>query len=353
MNVESPVTAPAAPNDPARDNLRTMVRGAYDIQKLRIQMGNRIVGTFKVKLGQAPGQSEETIDAEGKEILDKLRKHYNLLTDGVVKFPTRAKFQADGVIDTYTELCLIAEYVELEAQEKKHFRRLTSVLEDFPIYNEFLEPTKGIGPAMAGVLISEINIHKARHPSSLWKYAGLDCAPDGQGRSRRAEHLVKREYVNKDGEAAERNSITFNPWLKTKILGVCAGSFLKASPNPYRDIYDGYKNRLENHPVHMTKTKGHRHAMAMRYMMKMFLVQLYTKWRALEGLPVSLPYSAAKLGLQHPPMPAPKPTPPAPEADSAPAAKPAKSAKSATKPAPKPKRKKKGDGDDYAPWASA
>lgn len=31
--------------------LRTLVRGAYDIQKLRIQSGNRIVGNFKAKLG--------------------------------------------------------------------------------------------------------------------------------------------------------------------------------------------------------------------------------------------------------------------------------------------------------------
>lgn len=282
-----------------RDNLRTMVRGAYDIQQLRIQMGNRIVGSFKVKLGQAPGAAEDAIDAEGREILDKLRKHYRLLTDAVVKFPPRSKFKADGVIDSYTELCLIAEYVELDDQEKKHFRRLTSVLEDFQIYREFLEPIKGIGPAMAGVIISEIDITKARHPSSLWKYAGLDVASDGRGRSRKAEHLVERDYTNKDGEPAKRNGITFNPWLKTKLVGVLASSFLKATPNPYRDIYDGYKHRLEQHPGHAEKSKGQRHAMAMRYMVKMFLIDLYAKWRALEGLPVSLPYHEAKLGLKH------------------------------------------------------
>ena len=51
-------------------DLRVMVRGAYDLQKLRIQMGNRIVGNFKAKLGQAPGESEDdALDAEGKKIL--------------------------------------------------------------------------------------------------------------------------------------------------------------------------------------------------------------------------------------------------------------------------------------------
>lgn len=282
-----------------KDNLKTMVRGAYDIQKLRIQMGNRIVGTFKVKLGQVPGETEETIDAEGRLILEKLRKHYKLLTEGVAKFPTKAKFNADGVIDTYTELCLIAEYTELEEQEKKHFRRLTSVLEEFPIYSQFLEGVKGIGPAMAGVIISEIDITKAKHPSSLWKYAGLDVAEDGKGRSRRQEHLVERDYVNKDGEDAKRKGITFNPFLKTKLTGVLAGSFLKQTPNLYRDVYDGYKHRLEQHPAHQEKSKGQRHAMAMRYMVKIFLIDLYTKWRALEGLPVSLPYHEAKLSIKH------------------------------------------------------
>lgn len=204
-----------------------------------------------------------------------------------------------NIIDTYTELCLIAEYVELDDQEKKHFRRLTSVLEDFPIYNEFLEQVKGVGPAMAGVIISEIDISKARHPSSLWKYAGLDVASDGRGRTRKAEHLVERDYINKEGEPAKRNGITFNPFLKTKLVGVLASSFLRASPNKYRDVYDGYKNRLEQHPAHIEKSKGQRHNMAMRYMIKMFLIDLYSKWRALEGLPVSVPYHEAKLGLRH------------------------------------------------------
>ena len=51
-------------------DIRVMVRGAYDLQKLRIQIGNRIVGNFKAKLGQAPGESEdESLDAEGKKIM--------------------------------------------------------------------------------------------------------------------------------------------------------------------------------------------------------------------------------------------------------------------------------------------
>jgi hypothetical protein len=290
-------------NIAARENLRTMVRGAYDIQKLRISMGNRIVGQFKKKLGQEAGETEEdSIDAEGKVILETLRLSFHKMADGVASgFVTPKKFKADGVISNYTEYCLVAEYTELDDQEKKHFRRLEHVLLGFDIYNEFLEPIKGIGPAMAGVLISEINIAAATYPSSLWAYAGLDVAGDGRGRSRRREHLVERVYTNKEGEQATRMGITFNPFLKTKLMGVLASSFLRAGKkdNLYRDIYDGYKHRLESNPAHAEKSKGHRHNMAMRYTVKQFLTRLHIAWRTLEGLPVSAPYHEDKLKLFH------------------------------------------------------
>lgn len=281
------------------ENLKTIVRGAYDVQKLRIQMGNRIVGNFKAKLGQEPGHKEEEIDAEGKMILNSLRQRYNKITDGAIRFPRQASFKGDEVISSYTELCLVAQYVELEKAESQHFGRLKNVLKDYPIYTEFLEGVKGVGPAMAGVIISEIDIHKAKYPSSLWAYAGLDVARDGQGRSRRKEHLTEYEYTNKAGEPATRVGITFNPFLKTKLVGVLGSSFIKAGDNTYSRIYRDYKNRLENHPKHTDKTKGHRHNMAIRYMVKRFLVDLYREWRALEGLPVADEYHKAKLGHDH------------------------------------------------------
>ena len=64
-------------------NIKTLVRGAYDVQKLRIQIGNRIVGNFKAELGQEPSQPEAELEIEEKKILDTLRKHYKNITDGV------------------------------------------------------------------------------------------------------------------------------------------------------------------------------------------------------------------------------------------------------------------------------
>tara|TARA_R110002073_G_scaffold70989_3_gene174797 strand:- start:653 stop:1519 length:867 start_codon:yes stop_codon:yes gene_type:complete len=282
-------------------NLKTIVRGAYDIQKNRIQTGNRLVGNFKAKLGQAPSEKEDTIDKEGQQVLLNLRRSHKLLTEGVASFPRQATFKGDEVISDYTELCLVDNYLELEAQEKSHFRRLGNILKGYPIYNEFLLGVAGVGPAMAGVMLSEIDITKAEYPSSLHKYAGLDVASDGQGRSRKKEHLEDSEYVDAEGEVKVKKGITFNPFLKTKLVGVLGSSFIKQSPDKcvYRKIYDDYKHRLEHMDAHKEKSKGHRHNMAVRYMVKMFLVDLYNAWRRIEGLPVAPTYSEAKLGKVH------------------------------------------------------
>ena len=282
-------------------NIRVMVRGAYDIQKLRIQMGNRIVANWKAKLGQAPNATEETLDEAEKSLLDNLRESYKKLADGVATLPRQSTFKGDELISTYTELVLIDQYIGLEKQEATQFSRLGNVLKDFPIYNEFLVNVYGIGPAMAGVILSEINIHAAEYPSSLWKYAGLDVAGDGQGRSRRKEHLVESTYIDADGVEQTKNGISFNPFLKTKLVGVLGSSFIKqsAAKCQYRKIYDDYKHRLENSPAHADKSKGHRHNMAVRYAVKRFLADLYMAWRTLEGLPVANEYSVDKLGIVH------------------------------------------------------
>lgn len=368
-----------------KQNLKVLVRGAYDIQKLRIQTGNRIVGNFKAKLGQTPSMPEDTLSEEAKELLLILRLRNPTLAESVSeemteaketklahkvmkvvkqsylqhtgeKFPTPSKFKGDAIISDYTELCLLEQYIKLERDEESHFSRLKYVLNDYPIYTEFLKKIDGIGPAMAGVIISEIDITKCKYASSLHKYAGLDAVswfelkrryssdaperietrhpegylvkgPDvtgvdnnwfglynpnteallglyglpsadakglGQGRSRKPEHLVVKKYIDKTGNPAERVGITFNPFLKTKLTGVLGPSFLRAGDNKYSRIYREYKEFLRNHPKHVGKMPGHIHNMSIRKTVKMLLTDLYTAWRELEGLPVEPPYEVAK-----------------------------------------------------------
>ncbi len=278
--------------------LKPLVRGIYDLQKLRIQMGNRVVANFKAKLGQDPGSSEEELDLEAQKLLKQIRTHFARMTDAVVTLPKRSEFKGDEVISTYAELVLISGYLDIEVKERQLFGLLAKALEDYSIYTEYLKDIKGIGPAMAGILISEIDITAAKYVSSLWKYAGLDVAADGKGRSKRKEHLHEVEYTDRDGKVQTKMGITFNPFLKTKLVGVLATSFLRASNPKYSQIYNNYKHRMEQHIVYKEVTKKHRHNMAMRYMIKMFLKDLYMQWRRIEGLEVFNPYEEAKLGMK-------------------------------------------------------
>ncbi len=384
--------------------IRTMVRSAYDMQDLRIQMGNRVTASFKNKLGlRQDGMNEQELEKQEKGLLDQLRVSYRRITDGIVeehgadikagKLPTEKKFVGDNLITHYSELLLVDNYIATLKNEEHHFKDMEKILKKIPIYTEFLSGVRGIGPALAGIIVSEIDITKAQYPASLWKLAGLDVVYIGRyiddqgrekevrgelvdawyadtnnfdrpmlaegkykvefaavGRSRKDTSLVRKEYINRDGEQAVRDSITFNPFLKTKLVGVMGTSFLRAGtgtvdgiktgvakrlemakaegfdpkdyvemdedaavqvylrakghvvvvePSPYAVQYANYKNRLNNHPRHADKTPMHKHNMAIRYMVKRFLVDLYKKWRALEGLVVAPEYSEGVLGKVH------------------------------------------------------
>lgn len=270
-----------------KPQLRHLVRGIYDIQKLRIQTGNRLASHYTAKLQAAD---------EG-DLLQQLKQEHKRLTD---QFVTKRDLQryfrhsSGGIISDFAEFIMVNTYVDLLNSEMNQIKVLQELLKEYPVWTNFLKDIKGVGPLMAGVLLSEIDITKATYPSSLWKYAGLDVVilPDGRsvGRSRRRECLVDK------GNGVK--GLSYNPFLKTKLMGVLAPSFLRAK-SQYADIYYGYKHRLENHPNHRDKSKMHRHTMACRYMIKMFLRDLYVAWRTLEGLPVSEDYASAKLNMKH------------------------------------------------------
>jgi len=264
-------------------------------------MGNRTVAQFKAKLGQAPSHTEEDdLDEEAQTILKDIRVDYRKMMDGVKKI-TLATFKSTPLLSTFTEFSLVQQYLDLEASEKHHFANLGKILLEYPIYTEFLQKIKGVGPAMAGVIISEINIRVSKYPSSLWQYAGLGVEADGKGTSRRKEHMHPVRYMDKEGNEAERQGIRYNPFLKTKLMGVLASSFLRAGAvdNPYREHYDNYKKRVDSHVNWTEESKGHKHRAALRFMIQRFLVDLYNAWRRLENLPVAPEYSEAKLGMIH------------------------------------------------------
>ena len=273
--------------------VRNLTRGAYDLQKLRIETGNRLVANFRTRLGIEPG---EEADEDEQAILDQVKASYKRITDGVAEVTARRKYDYDYIITDYVALRLVDRYMNLLREETRTFRDIERALEGLPIYEEFLLDVTGLGPAMAGCIVSELDPHKAPYPSSFWKYCGLDVV-DGEGKSRKKEHLVEQEYVVQEtGEVKTKMGLGYNPFIKTKLMGVLATSFLR-SGSEYREMfYDPYRQRIDTDPSHEEKSDGHRHQMALRYMIKQFLIDLHMTWRYIEDLPVSQPYHVKKQG---------------------------------------------------------
>lgn len=287
--------------------IRISIRSLYAMQKLRIQQGNRIFQCFRHRLGITSSESEEELSPEAAEVLSIMRMEYKRVTDGIKRF-TKGKPIDSKLFDSYAELYLMQSYERQLEAEACHENVVKDELSRHRIYKDFLSGVKGVGTLMAGVMLSEIDITKCHTMSALYKYCGLDVVLRvdeetgeivGEGRSRKKHHLEKKTYINRDGEEVETVGITFNPFLKTKMVGVLGSSFMKQKDSKYRTIYDNYKFRLQNSPEHKDKTKGHIHAMATRYMVKLFLADLWTQWRTYEGLPVRPSYAEEKLGIVH------------------------------------------------------
>jgi hypothetical protein len=308
-------------------DLKRLISSGYDLQKLRIQMGNRIAINMLLKMGlinETPKykvESSEEIETKSKKkdkILKVILTDYKRLTDGLANMAQMKTFEGIGVISSWVEYVLISQYVSILKNEESYFKQLDSIITTFPVWNLFLKDVSGVGPMMTGVLLSTIDIHKAEHVSDIWAFAGLDVTSAGTGRSRKEDSLVEKPYMSKEGKMEMRKSITFNPFLKTKLMGVLAGCFLRSKNERYRQIYDNYKHRLQNNPKWAERSKGHINNASLRYMVKMFLKDLYIAWRTIEGLPVSDPYEVAKLNFQphhensHMPLP-PKIQDPVPE----------------------------------------
>jgi hypothetical protein len=148
---------------------------------------------------------------------------------------------------------------------------------------------KGIGPISTAYMLAYIDIDKAEHASSLWKYCGLDCPSH-------------ERY--KKGETSGGNKT-----LRT-VLYTMAESQVK-NRGEYRYIYDQVKERLSISEK-ITKSRNtqgiliecmwkdtkpcHRHGAALRAVMKHFLADYWYAARELAGLPTTPLYAESMLG---------------------------------------------------------
>ena len=270
--------------------VRMLVRTREDFQSMRKKMDNRI---GRKANGEQQNVEERTFRLEDLEMFKKI---------------------ADD-----------AKEKEIECE-----KNLKRVLKRFPIWTEYLEGVKGVGTIAAGWIIGEFDIEKATTVSKMWQFAGLN-----PGMVRGVKDIEKDKYKPSMGEVireyttmkgvkhvhvltdelirgdklTEGFTAPFNQNLRTALVGVLADGFIKHQNYYAMEFYYPYKARLEqeeNTVLHVGKekqwkevNKGHRDRAAKRYMIKMFLKDLYVAWRTIEGLPVRPSYQEEYLGHKH------------------------------------------------------
>jgi len=256
------------------ENLRNLVRVFYDVQKNRIAVGNRLTRFYSDDLDYIHG--------------------------------------------------------ELQALEKDIKRRIERAVGAHPVWEEWGQHVRGLGPFSLAVLLGEVDIERDDTVSSMWRYCGLHT---GEGRA------ARRARGRRGG---------YNPFLKTFMWKVST-SFVRQRPerSGYRRLYDLFKSRYAETrgsvprkvpldeavgdilaetmgPVRagkkVKKEDGtfqklkrycqehgieevpvvwcplHIHEAARRKVAKIFLAHLWEVWRRARGLPTRPPYAVEQLG---------------------------------------------------------
>lgn len=177
------------------------------------------------------------------------------------------------------------------AKLEREIKGLIEAYED-PLAQVALDVPR-IGPITVCGLTVYIDLEKAPHASSLWRYVGYD----------RPAH--ERYEKGRSGGG--------NKTLRT-IMYNCAMAMVRDVDSPYRSVYDRDRARRDQSEklVKSRNTQGnmvtvawkdtkasHRHGAALRLVAKHILADYWFVGRTLRGLPTSSPYAHAQLGHPH------------------------------------------------------
>jgi hypothetical protein len=230
-------------------NLRVLIRNYDSWQKLRIAIANRL----KIKK-----------DGTNQKIPESQLESW--------KMPDVHK-------DEFRRQWAVCHY-----NEKLCAKWIKDIVQEHPLYKRYLINIRGIGPTFAAYIIAEYDINLSATSSVMWKRAGM------------APGFDKRVAGVK---------ICYNAFLKKKLLGVIANFFIKMN-TIYADHYYNYKKRWENKMIVYKEGEeakpvypAHRNAAAKRYMMKMFIKDLYFAWRTIAGLEIVETWAIRKGGIIH------------------------------------------------------
>lgn len=298
--LDNPNTTPIVV-DEVRYKLRAAIDTFYDLQKLRIQVGNRLCASFKY------GSDDSN---EDDKFIMVLIGEYDRVTDTLVEqFDNNSRRLLKAIkatdnleyIKSAFDYSLVEQYKSLREQEDETNKLISKLVKEHPMWDRFFVDVKGCGTTMAAICIAYLDIHKARYVSSFWSYSGVGTrtTEDGSVVAMSRKSTIEVEYVDSEGNIKTKKSIGYNEFLHTKLLGVLGDSFVKQG-DVYRKVYDDYKNRYLNKPDWQTQKGALRlraHRAAIRQVIKAFLRDLWVEWRTYEGYEIPLSYAEAHLGM--------------------------------------------------------
>lgn len=286
--------------DNQKIKIRSMTSNIYDVQKLRIQCGNRLVASFKDLAETSRNRTAESVKTANEEKTKKIRAKLtkenpdmteNELNDAVIeamkaeadrdeqktlsiimgeyarvtdiltaefKQSTAARQVEKAIekasqtgeplafIGSVYDFQMAKQYDDLLKLEESANKALESEVKKHPLWDAFFKDVKGCGPLMAAVCISYFDVYTARHASSFWRYAGLDVVENVEGKAegRSRKHRVEQTYIDKDGKERTKMGLGYNPTLKTKLVGVLGSCMLKSGIRTDKEtgmkVYSGY-----------------------------------------------------------------------------------------------------------------
>jgi hypothetical protein len=270
--------------------LRTLVVSFEQVQKLRVQTGERVRATLQGRAANVPSSPGNATDLMARIV------HGEVIEGG-------------GPLANL--------YAALKHQETSLLQAVSDALETHPAWS-WLRRVKGVGPSLAGKLLSRLDVERAETPSAFWAFCGLATVPavvyacdlcgfrmevaetqslggEHSARGTRNRCPAKARRIEGDAVAdlriaqprparGERASYSLQAKTLCYLFGV---SFLRTR-SPYAEVYHRSKDELvRTRPAWSARR---RHRTALRKCEKLFLAHLWLVWRDAEGLPIVLPY---------------------------------------------------------------
>jgi hypothetical protein len=163
---------------------------------------------------------------------------------------------------------------------------------------------KGIGPIIAAGLAAHIDVTRAEHVSSLWKFAGLAPGFDRKQKGVKIPynaHLklvcfkLGESFVKVSGKDGATYGKLYAKFKAEEISRNESGFYREAAKRELATKTFKNDNATKKRLMEGKLADAHLHARAKRRTVKLFLSHFWVKAREARGLPVSDPYAIAIL----------------------------------------------------------